>query len=348
MQGIVMRRTAVFMTMLAIASSGLMAGSALASDAPAASEFPLWRVAWRGPGDGLAGLSSVTADSKSDAWAVGIRGLNAAARGYLLHWGGRRWRTRALPATGLRPLEVRASSPSDVWVFGAYQGSGAAFRWDGSRWHKTTLPIGGGGGQAAVLGPSDVWFGVPSCPTCQVMHWNGKQWSALALPPKFVMTGLSGSGPANFWVVGILPPRSGAVRGQIAAYRWVAGSWSRVHMPKMGTTVLAGVAAVAPANVWIVNEWSKRQRPWHWNGSRWRQLPAPPAAIGPTFLFAPFGRNGIRVSAMSLWNGRRWLIGPQSFDGNDMAAIPGTRSAWMVGAWIVSRTGLTAEVRLSR
>jgi hypothetical protein len=290
----------------------------------------------------------VAAVSKSDAWAVGIRGLNAASRGYLLHWGGRRWRTKALPAAGLLPFEVRASSPSDVWVFGAYQGSGAAFRWDGSRWHQTTLAAASGGGEAAVLGPSDVWFGSPSCPTCQIMHWNGAQWSAIALPSKFVMTGLSGSGPANFWVAGVIQTRTGARRGQIAAYRWVAGSWSRVRMPKMGTTILAGVAAVAPANVWIVNEWSMLQRPWHWNGSRWRQLPAPPVGIGATFLFAPFGRNGIRVSAMSLWNGRRWLIGPQSYDGNDIAAVPGTSSAWMVGAWIAHRTGLTAEVRLSR
>jgi hypothetical protein len=348
MQRIEMRRKAVFAAILAVVSSGVLAGSALASDVPAVSHFPLWRVAWRGPGDGLAGLSSVAADSKSDAWAVGIRGLNAAARGYLLHWGGTHWRTRALPATGLRPLEVRASSPSDVWVFGAYAGSGAAFLWDGSRWHKTMLADAGGGGQAAVLGPSDVWFGVPSCPTCQVMHWNGTHWSALALPPKFVMTGLSGSRPANFWLVGFIQRRTGANRGQIAAYRWVAGSWTRVRLPNMGTTIVAGVAAVAPGNVWIVNEWSKSPRPWHWNGARWRQLPAPPVQIGPTFVFAPSGRNEIRVSAIGLWNGRRWLIGPQLPDGLDMATIPGTTSAWMVGAWMAPSTGLTAEVRLSR
>ncbi len=35
-------------------------------------------------------------------------------------------------------------------------------------------------------------------------------------------------------------------------------------------------------------------------------------------------------------------------DGFDMATIPGSPSAWMVGAWPAPRTGLTAEVRLSR
>jgi hypothetical protein len=40
--------------------------------------------------------------------------------------------------------------------------------------------------------------------------------------------------------------------------------------------------------------------------------------------------------------------GPPLPDGSDMAAIPGSPSAWMVGAWPAPRTGLTAEVRLSR
>jgi hypothetical protein len=63
---------------------------------------------------------------------------------------------------------------------------------------------------------------------------------------------------------------------------------------------------------------------------------------------APFGRNGIRVGATGLWNGRNWQIGPPLLDGSDLAAIPGSPFAWMVGAWPAPRTGLTAEVRLSR
>jgi hypothetical protein len=45
----------------------------------------------------------------------------------------------------------------------------------------------------------------------------------------------------------------------------------------------------------------------------------------------------------------RWCsAGPPLLDGSDMAAIPGSASARMVGAWPALRTGLTAEVRLSR
>jgi hypothetical protein len=49
-----------------------------------------------------------------------------------------------------------------------------------------------------------------------------------------------------------------------------------------------------------------------------------------------------------LWNGHAWRFGPQLLDGFDMATIPGTASAFMVGAWQARQTGLTAEVRFSR
>jgi len=62
---------------------------------------------------------------------------------------------------------------------------------------------------------------------------------------------------------------------------------------------------------------------------------------------APFGHDGIRVGATALWNGTTWLMGPPLLDGFDMATVPGTTSAWMVGAWMARRTGLTGEVRFS-
>jgi hypothetical protein len=35
-------------------------------------------------------------------------------------------------------------------------------------------------------------------------------------------------------------------------------------------------------------------------------------------------------------------------DDHEIAAIPGTSSAWMVGAWLSPHTGLTGEVLLSQ
>jgi hypothetical protein len=339
-----MRFMAAMTTAAAVVCSGVLAGPAVASETSPRSQFPVWQVVWRGPN---AGLGSVTATGPTDAWAAGIA---LGARGYLLHWDGRRWRTRAVPATGMLPLVVRASSPSNVWVFGPYRGSGAAFRWDGSRWHQTTLGAAGGFGEAAVLGPSNVWFATPDCSSgavCPAYHWNGSSWAKVTLPRRFVLTGLSGSSPRNIWVAGYLQARPGVFQGPVAAYRWRNGSWSAVRLPRESGSRVS-VAAVAPSNVWILMGLTDRPRPLHWNGTRWQRLPSPPQAISAIPPIAPFGRNGIRVGATALWNGRSWQFGPSLPDGWDMASIPGTASAWMVGAWPAPRTGLTAEVRFSR
>jgi hypothetical protein len=338
-----MRYMAALTTAAAVVCSGVLASPAVAGGTSPGSQFPVWRVVWRGP---HAGLGSVAAISMTDAWAAGIA---AGGRGYLLHWDGRRWRARAVPAKGTIPLVVRASSPSNVWVFGAYAGSGAAFRWEGSRWHRTSLAAASGFGETAVLGPSDVWFATPNCTSgavCPAYHWNGSGWTTVKLPGRFVLTGLSGSAPRTVWAAGYLQARAGAAQGLVAAYRWRNGSWSRVSLPRQTGSRVS--VAEAPSNVWIMMGATDRPRPLHWNGIQWRRLPSPPQPIPAIAPIAPFGRDGIRVGATGLWNGRNWQIGPPLPDGFDMATIPGSPSAWMVGAWPAPRTGLTAEVRLSR
>jgi hypothetical protein len=347
-----MRRSGWILTLAAAIGCGALAGPAVASpNRPVSASFPGWRVVWSGPGGGQSGFKSVAAISKTDAWAVGIEGLNAGSHGFIVHWGGRRWRYVALPALGLLPLEVRATSATDVWVFGAYQGSGIGFRWDGTRWHQTT-PLGAAfaGGDVAVLGPSDVWFGAPSCASgavCPAWHWNGSAWITVALPPHVVLQGLAGSAPSNLWMAGYLQPRSGVYRGLLVAYRWVKNAWAKVRLPWALSVRLASVVTTSPSSVWIVNTLTNFPRPLHWNGTRWQRLPAmpPPGDVGEPL--APFGRSGLRVGAAEAWNGRTWVVGRAPYDGDDIAAVPGTSSAWMVGAWFASGTGLTGEIQFS-
>ncbi|HEY2552412.1 MAG TPA: hypothetical protein VGI64_17730 [Streptosporangiaceae bacterium] len=341
-----MRLRAAILTVTALVSSALLAGSAVAGVSAPAARFPAWRVTWRGPGDGF---KSVAAVSRTDAWAVGI---HPDGKGFLLHWGGKHWRSRPLPASDLIPIVVRAKSATDVWVFGAVGASGAGFRWDGSRWHQTTpIDAAHAGGDLAVLGPSSVWFGSPDCVGCAgpLSHWNGSGWTRVRLPGHFVMTGLSGSSSKNLWIVGFTQARSGADQGAFAAYRRAGSSWSRVRLPKLGTVRRVSVAAASSSNVWIVNSFAQFPRPLHWNGKQWRRLPRPAEAIDPLVPLAPFGPSGIRFDGTSLWNGHSWQFGslPAGVDGDDIATVPGTSSAWMVGAWFEPKTGLTGEVRFS-
>ncbi len=331
----------ILATCAAIGLTTLVPGSALASGDAPASGFPAWRLTWQSPGDGL---KSVTAISKDDAWAVGI---NSHANGYILHWNGHRWRHAGLPAAGFIPLTVRASSATNVWVLGDYAGSFVAERWDGSQWHQITLPAGAGSG-AVILSANDAWLAEPSCQAaiCQLYHWHRSTWTEIALPRHFTLTSLSGSSDTNMWVAGYLSRSAGS--GPVAAYRWTGRSWARALLPPLGQGATAEVVAVSPANVWVVNTWIWYPRPAHWNGGNWISVPRPPNALSAGNPVVPYGRDGLRVGATSIWTGRRWLFGAAPGDGAnaEMAAIPGTLSAWMATAWFLN-TVLTAEILYS-
>ena len=216
------------------AAAVLISGSttAVAAVAPAAmaakstaraSHFPAWKVTWSGPN---AGLGSVAATSKNDAWAIGVKKPGVA---YLLHWGGRRWLPKPLPNRHFLPFVVAGSSPTNVWLYGSFGTAGGAFRWDGAHWHQ--MPSGGEGGandELVVLSPSNVWLAYYTCDNAGpcVFHWNGSGWSTIKVPRHFRLTGLAGSSASNVWMAGTIEKNLNAGTGLAAAFRWVHNSWS--------------------------------------------------------------------------------------------------------------------------
>jgi len=97
-------------------------------------------------------LNAVSADSPSDAWAVGFKnGLPDQA--LVEHWTGTTWHVVAFPDPGRdgkgRPSSlltgVSALSPDDVWVCGLYPVKGGQERtllahWDGTSWQQVATP----------------------------------------------------------------------------------------------------------------------------------------------------------------------------------------------------------------
>jgi hypothetical protein len=147
----------------ASASAGASASASGTSAAPTASgpgsAAPARRTGWRvtkvipvsGDTVVMTGIDALSAD---DAWvaAVAIPLSNAAARPLLEHWTGTTWRPVPLPAhlaAGLLEesawASVGASSPGDVWAFGApaqnrKQGtSELASHWNGRSWTAASL-----------------------------------------------------------------------------------------------------------------------------------------------------------------------------------------------------------------
>ena len=97
-------------------------------------------------------LDAVSADSPSDAWAVGYDG-GLADVGLVEHWNGTAWKLVAFPNPGRdgkdRPSSfltgVSALSPDDVWVCGSYPVPGGQLRtllahWNGTRWQQIATP----------------------------------------------------------------------------------------------------------------------------------------------------------------------------------------------------------------
>lgn len=118
-------------------------------------------------------LNAVSADSRSDAWAVGFKnGLPDQA--LVEHWNGTAWHVAAFPDPGRdwkdRPASVltgvSALSPDDVWVCGYYPVKGGQERtllahWNGTAWRRVATPasvkITNVLNSIAVPAPDDIW-----------------------------------------------------------------------------------------------------------------------------------------------------------------------------------------------
>ncbi len=116
-------------------------------------------------------LSSVSAISASDAWAVGD--------GVSLHFDGTRWSIVPLPMPALL-TRVLALSPTEVWAVGT---GGLILRWDGRAWivvpSGTTDHIGDIGGVHGNLWAASMGG---------ALHFDGNKWSKVASAPGAAQT----------------------------------------------------------------------------------------------------------------------------------------------------------------
>ncbi|SEL48914.1 hypothetical protein [Streptacidiphilus jiangxiensis] len=159
-----------------------------------------------------AGLLSVSAVDRTDAWAAGwvqiadpaTGGKPATSHddGLLAHWNGTAWQRVPLPTVGPDWLlnSVTAVSAKDVWAVGVTaQGDRevpVALHYDGHSWTvQRDAAFGGfsGGADGGLLSVTahdrdDVWavgsFRAPGSRhnTALIEHWNGRRWNRVAAP----------------------------------------------------------------------------------------------------------------------------------------------------------------------
>ena len=231
-------------------------------------------------------LTSVSAVSASDAWAVGN------APGLALHWNGTRWVRTAIPhSSSLSALNgVSALSASDAWAVGALgdvSTTTLALHWNGTAWARVPTPSPGRFTDltsVSAASPADAWaVGVNPA---LALRWNGMAWTQVAVPhpPGSSLLGVSTLSPTDAWAVGNYTAGKDI---KTLVLRWNGTAWARVASPSPGRSPLndslSGVSVLSASDAWAVGASGRGHTPFspqktlvlHWNGTRWTQVPAP-------------------------------------------------------------------------
>ena len=278
-------------------------------------------------------LTSVSAVSASDAWAVGN------APGLALHWNGTRWVRTAIPhSSSLSALNgVSALSASDAWAVGALgdvSTTTLALRWNGTAWARVPTPSPGRFTDltsVSAASPADAWaVGVNPA---LALRWNGMAWTQVAVPhpPGSSLLGVSTLSPTDAWAVGNHVANHTA---RTLVLHWNGTAWAQVASPNVGGTgVLLGVAALSPTDAWAVGNYTAgndiKTLVLRWNGTAWARVASPSPGRSPlndslsgvsvlsasdAWAVGASGRGHTPFSPQKTlvlhWNGTRWTQVP--------------------------------------
>jgi hypothetical protein len=332
------------------AAAAVAAATVLAAGLAAASG---WTVVPVPPAGQPAALAGVSADSSTDAWAVGWTGGGFRTSALADHWNGRSWQQAAI-GTREALTAVSAASPTDAWAVGRvlfYGNSSVAYHWDGSTWTQTATSLFHAGQGVADIGPGNAW-----AVGMHLQHWNGTTWTAQAFPDPAnpgqtttwgALGAISAHGASDIWVTGAYNTSTTCATTceQTFALHWNGTSWSLVPMPPVNRSTdpsldyaLTSAEAISPPDVWAAGFTYDSTSPGsplstlveHWDRTRWSVVPAPSpgtasALTGITASSAgsvwavgydtPTGAPGPQTLTL-FWNGTSWATGPSPHPGS--------------------------------
>jgi hypothetical protein len=264
-------------------------------------------------------LAGVSADSDSDAWAVGgvSRAAGAAPGPLIDHWNGTSWQQSATPSfasnAAISLAAVSASSTGDAWAVGYSSVSkhplGLTLHWNGTAW--ATVPAFSYVYENALVGVADISSGnayaagdSSSTASGFIEHWNGTSWSLLTLPDpnngmNTYLNAISASSASNVWAVGyeLVGTSAANERYQTYSLHWNGSAWAIVGMPLITSSdhlldyVFNSIDAISPTNVWAVGDIGDNVDVGgtptstvieHYNGTSWSIVASPSPGTAPT------------------------------------------------------------------
>jgi hypothetical protein len=279
-------------------------------------------------------LYGVSADSASDAWAVGDVYTATGGHSLALHWNGARWLPVPIPCCDLSRGE--RDSPSGAWAFGVASGGGALVaHWNGTSWRQVSAPVLASNVVNAIsaVSPSDVWaagfHGTAKGPQTLVARWNGTSWKRITTPDPAPdgseLWAVSARSASDAWAVGDYS-RPGI---HTLTLHWNGSDMRQVASPHPGASrpdgggSLLGVDAVSSSDAWAVGAYSgpnlvQDTLVLHWNGSRWTHVASPTPGPGAQLssVSAVSGSDAWAAGSIDSagpgnvlllhWNGRKW------------------------------------------
>jgi hypothetical protein len=323
---------------LPAAGRGLAALAAgLACTAGLAAGSPAHAATGRGPlalPPGSTRLNAVSADSATDAWAVGTADTGPAGVGVsqslALHWKGTSWAKVKSPnpggTTSNSYLEgVAAVSPTDAWAVGYYLPAAGAsstpliLHWNGTSWARATAPNPGNATLASVsvVSATSIWATGSYTPSggqqqTLMLHWNGTKWSRATTPNPGVapygdyLQQVKAISATDAWAGGAYYASNGHF--QTLMLHWNGKAWTQVSSPNPGpanaSDYVTGIGATSATNAWAIGQYSSIDGPgpfsMHLKGSAWTQVSTP----------APSGSTGTVLNGLSpLTATSAWAVG---------------------------------------
>jgi hypothetical protein len=296
------------------------------------------------PSPGFNELFAVSADSATDAWAVGdFRDISTDHLiPLILHWDGDAWSQVSSPNPQPGKIAhtlygVSADSSADAWAVGYYWSKTAltyktmTFHWDGAAWSMEKSPNPGTVADylqgVSAVSSTDVWaagrqdtvIAGRGYTRSLLLHWNGTAWSTVTglgvkKAPDFLY-GVSALSSTDAWAAGVKSTTT-------LILHWNGAGWRRVPSPTpsgsdVRNAALRGVSAESATDAWAV-AWNSFIV--HWDGSSWSRVSAPNPGTG-GYLFgvstlsttnawaAGYYTDGVTTYTLILrWNGTAWTM----------------------------------------
>jgi hypothetical protein len=189
-----------------------------------------------GPAADFPGLDSVSADSPSDAWAIGTYLPGQRETSFTLHWDGTSWKQVPLPSSIVGTYNVlsgvAAISPTDAWATGTDLSGGQTkallLHWNGTAWQQVPIAGVGGLGGVSAASATDIWAIGPTAST--MLHWNGTTWAKVPSPdPRHfaLVKGVSTVSSSDAWAAGCVCNAKVKNSDYTLLLHWNGTSWRR-------------------------------------------------------------------------------------------------------------------------